>query len=105
MVGRFYFHSHPYPNASKLDTMTFSFNETRLRVKQTFHNVSRQGRLADMKKKKNRLLTYFSLVVKLAFVALDNYPGTCKWDDWVVLKIDRAHVLQFSVDLRRFFFR
>ena len=43
-----------------------------------------------MKKKKNRLLTYFSLVVKLAFVALDNYPGTCKWDDWVVLKIDRA---------------
>ena len=40
-------------------------------------------------KKENGLLTYFSLVVKLAFVALDNYPGTCKWDDWVVLKIDR----------------
>ena len=100
MGERFYFHSHPYPNSSKLDTMTFSFNETRLRDKKAFHKHS----IADMKKE-NGLLTYFSLVVKLAFVALDNYPGTCKWDDWVVLKIDRARVLQFSVDLRRFFFR
>ena len=63
------------------------------------------GKAGLLTGKKNRLLTYFSLVVKLAFVALDNYPGTCKWDDWVVLMIDRAHVLQFSVDLRRFFFR
>ena len=49
-------------------------------------------------------VTNFSIVVKFAFVALHNYPGSSEWRYWIILQINSTHVLQSSVDLGCFVF-